>query len=330
VKCGSDSRSQAFAFLSGRRVGDKFASALAAGLHRVNPPPTHVFLRDNRLTGRGVRRLFSGLSTSNLTVLDLGHNRLGKTGVAALARLLQVRVDVVPFRVMWLMAGVARQGCRYLQHLNVEHNNLPDNAITLLIEALYACPTVKHLVLRGNQCALAGSLAIGKFLAWQELGNSGSNKVKQAVGILPTSEDGVRREVSISQEWVHPDPHHTHSPCVSPPPPPPPQTAPRLARQPSQLDAMELRTWVKAGNPQGKVVRRPPRTPRDGLQELDVAWNQIGGRGAIALLHGLALNNRLKVRCGPIPVRVLLGGCLTQVDNTDPRRFLEWIGHWRS
>lgn len=75
---------------SGHRMGNRFAEALAASLRRLNPPASHVFLRDNRLDSTGARRLLAGLDTSNLMVMDIGNNRVGYAGAAALANSLQV------------------------------------------------------------------------------------------------------------------------------------------------------------------------------------------------------------------------------------------------
>ena len=77
---------------SGHRIGNKFAAALSASMQRLNPPPSHVFLRDNRLDSKGARRLLLGIATSDLMVLDIGNNRLGRNGALVLAQRIQVRV----------------------------------------------------------------------------------------------------------------------------------------------------------------------------------------------------------------------------------------------
>lgn len=89
------------------------------------------------------------------------------------------------------MPGLATrccQACRYLRHLNVEHNGLPDRAVVLIVKSLFACPEVTQLVLRGNDCGVGGATALARLMAWQDGGDGAEAKVSHFAGnVSPVS-----------------------------------------------------------------------------------------------------------------------------------------------
>lgn len=144
-----------------RRKGKAKAPSDADKLIRV------LNLRQNRLTGRGVRTLLQQLSAAHadnlasapnpelgsnknaLTYLDLSCNNMGKAGVDALAKFINTS------------AG------KMLHHLNLEDNKLGDLNVSTFGQALVVNRSkikLRTLNLSKNSVSESGARALGKYL----------------------------------------------------------------------------------------------------------------------------------------------------------------------
>jgi hypothetical protein len=163
--------------LSGRRMGDAYASAIGGSVQHGGSGSCSLLMGSNRLSPRGAEGLLVKLAAAsfrNILHLDLSGNSIGAKGVQA------------------LVSGVSRApgstGALHLRHLNVARNNLGDTVVAQLLEGLASVPvfqrTLKTLVADSNGAAAAACAHIELLLqgdhtlstlslAWNRIGSNG-------------------------------------------------------------------------------------------------------------------------------------------------------------
>lgn len=87
---------------SGFGIGNKLVVDLASSGALYNC--ARLFMRNNRLTAVGARKLMPGLDIAALVFLDLGCNKLGPDGARVMAEAVGVRTRVLRCRRRWVCA----------------------------------------------------------------------------------------------------------------------------------------------------------------------------------------------------------------------------------
>jgi Leucine Rich repeat len=126
------------------KLRDNFAEIISNGL-KVMPKIDSVELRNNALSPKGAKFIFPVL-TPNLKILDLSLNKLGEAGALMLVEHFE-------------------RGIFLIEHLNLESNEIGDNATILLLNVISENLYLKKLNLSKNNISNKSCNALMKFLA---------------------------------------------------------------------------------------------------------------------------------------------------------------------
>ncbi|KAH9144982.1 hypothetical protein AeRB84_011096 [Aphanomyces euteiches] len=158
--------------LSSYSIGDTLVEAMAESLSRLEELKAISF-KDNRLTDDGIKYIVDGLLKSRVQVLDVSRNAFTMRGI----------VHITPL----VMSSTSP-----LMDLNLENNNLGDNAVGALCLALEESRHLTRLNLSRCNIGHRGATALGKalkytlslielFLSWNKIRGHGAFKLAEGL-----------------------------------------------------------------------------------------------------------------------------------------------------